>query len=162
MAIALAHRFSAYASFIKLEHTIFSLPLIFAGTLLGARGWPAGRVLGLILLAAAGGRVMAMGLNRIIDTRIDARNPRTAAQKVVLKLYPVGSGLDRVRPINPIRRRARRVGWAAENPFPSTGSVVVEADRENGVRPPQDDTCHGDAHDHSTRSAPAVFNLGSS
>ena len=32
-------RVSVYAGFVKLEHTIFSLPLIFAGALLGARSW---------------------------------------------------------------------------------------------------------------------------
>ena len=76
------NRLKTYASFIKLEHTIFSLPLIFAGTLLNARGWPSARVLGLILLAAIGGRVMAMGLNRIIDAQIDARNPRTRGREL--------------------------------------------------------------------------------
>lgn len=83
MASALiTNRLKAYARFIKLEHTIFSLPLIFAGTLLHARGWPSGHVLWLILLAAIGGRVMAMGLNRIIDARIDARNPRTSGREL--------------------------------------------------------------------------------
>ena len=70
-------RLTTYAGFIKLEHTIFSLPLIFAGTLLGSRGWPPPRLIVLIGLAAVGGRVMAMGLNRLIDAQLDARNPRT-------------------------------------------------------------------------------------
>ena len=75
-------RIKAYAGFIKLEHTIFSLPLIFAGTLLHTGRWPSARLSGLILLAAIGGRVMAMGLNRIIDAKIDARNPRTQAREL--------------------------------------------------------------------------------
>ena len=70
-------RFQAYAGFIKLEHTVFSLPVIFAGTLLHTRGWFSARLAALILLAAVGGRVLAMGLNRLIDQEIDARNPRT-------------------------------------------------------------------------------------
>ena len=73
----LSGRFTTYAGFLKLEHTIFSLPLIFAGTLLHARGNFSARTAGLILLAAIGGRVMAMGLNRLIDAELDARNPRT-------------------------------------------------------------------------------------
>ena len=78
MSVAVAsHRLKSYASFVKLEHTIFSLPLIYAGALLGARRWPSLRLLALILLAAIGGRVMAMGLNRLIDAQLDARNPRT-------------------------------------------------------------------------------------
>lgn len=75
-------RLSTYARFIKLEHTIFSLPLIYAGAWLGAGGRPSVRLLGLMLLAAVGGRVMAMGLNRLIDAAIDARNPRTKAREL--------------------------------------------------------------------------------
>ena len=83
MTLAVApHRIKTYASFVKLEHTIFSLPLIFAGTLLHTHGWPRPALLGLILLAAISGRVMAMGLNRIIDAEIDARNPRTRQREL--------------------------------------------------------------------------------
>jgi len=75
--VALTPKLKVYAGFIKLEHTIFSLPLIYAGAVLGSHGALSGEQLVLILLAAIGGRVMAMGLNRIIDAAIDARNPRT-------------------------------------------------------------------------------------
>jgi 4-hydroxybenzoate polyprenyltransferase len=80
--IARVGRLKTYAGFVKLEHTVFSLPVIFAGTLLHARGPFSLRLAGLILLAAVGGRVMAMGLNRIIDAEIDARNPRTSAREL--------------------------------------------------------------------------------
>ena len=83
MAIAVSlNRLRAYAGFVKLEHTVFSLPLIYAGALLGAFGRPAPRILALILLAAVGGRVTAMGLNRLIDAQIDRRNPRTAMREL--------------------------------------------------------------------------------
>ena len=72
---AIEQRFKTYANFIKIEHTIFSLPLIFAGALLNVQGWPSGRLLGLILLAAVGGRVMAMGLNRSFLAWPDAYYP---------------------------------------------------------------------------------------
>ena len=76
-------RLKAYASFVKLEHTVFSLPLIFAGTLLHTRGrWPGWRLSLLIASAAIGARVMAMGLNRLIDHEIDARNPRTRGREL--------------------------------------------------------------------------------
>jgi 4-hydroxybenzoate polyprenyltransferase len=75
-------RLKTYAGFIKLEHTVFSLPLIFAGTLLHARGGFSPALGALILLAAASGRVAAMGLNRLIDAPIDARNPRTSRREL--------------------------------------------------------------------------------
>ncbi len=71
-----------YASFVKLEHTVFSLPLIYAGMFLHTRGWPGLRLVVLIAVAAAAGRVMAMGLNRIIDAQIDADNPRTQRREL--------------------------------------------------------------------------------
>ena len=74
-------RLATYASFIKLEHTLFSLPLIYAGALLHCEGLSA-RLAVLILLAAAGGRVVAMGLNRLIDVELDARNPRTRQREL--------------------------------------------------------------------------------
>ncbi|MBI2093271.1 MAG: 4-hydroxybenzoate octaprenyltransferase [Candidatus Omnitrophica bacterium] len=65
-----------YVRFVKLEHTLFSLPLIFAGALLG-KGRLTLELAGWIILAAMGARIMAMGLNRMIDATIDAKNPRT-------------------------------------------------------------------------------------
>ncbi|MGI9535106.1 MAG: 4-hydroxybenzoate octaprenyltransferase [Thermodesulfobacteriota bacterium] len=66
-----------YSKFIKLEHTLFSFPIVLAGSFLAARGVPPFHLLILILLAAAGARTAAMGLNRIIDRKIDSLNPRT-------------------------------------------------------------------------------------
>ncbi len=75
-------RVQTYAGFVKLEHTIFSLPLIFAGTLLNLHRRPSPRLAGLILLAAVGARTLAMGLNRLIDAEIDARTPRTRRREL--------------------------------------------------------------------------------
>jgi heme O synthase-like polyprenyltransferase len=69
--------------FLKLEHTLFSLPLFFAGSLLAQGGWPSWRVLGLVLVAGTGGRTLALALNRLIDRHIDAKNPRTANRELV-------------------------------------------------------------------------------
>jgi 4-hydroxybenzoate polyprenyltransferase len=66
-----------YANFIKFEHTLFSLPLIFAGTFLAAKGLPDWKLIILIVLAATGARTSALAINRILDRRIDALNPRT-------------------------------------------------------------------------------------
>lgn len=68
--------FKLLASFVKIEHTLFSLPFVFIGAFLA--GDPTISQLGWILMAAIGARGLAMGLNRIIDRKIDAANPRTA------------------------------------------------------------------------------------
>lgn len=68
-----------FFSFVKIEHTLFSLPLIYSGVFLGTRGqMPPLSVLFLVLSAAVGARTVAFALNRIIDRHLDARNPRTA------------------------------------------------------------------------------------
>jgi 4-hydroxybenzoate polyprenyltransferase len=69
--------------FTKVEHTAFSLPLLFTGAWLGGGGqWPEGRVLLLIVAAAVGARLVGMSLNRIFDRRLDAQNPRTAKREL--------------------------------------------------------------------------------
>lgn len=68
-----------FFSFVKIEHTLFSLPLIYSGVLLASKNsLPPLRVLILVLTAATGARTVAFALNRIIDRRIDGLNPRTA------------------------------------------------------------------------------------
>lgn len=70
-----------YFSFIKIEHTLFSLPLIYSGVLLGLRdAFPSAGIIILVLTAATGARTAAFALNRIIDREIDRRNPRTASR----------------------------------------------------------------------------------
>src|SRR5215510_2127973 len=75
-------RLRTYASFVRFEHTLFSLPLIVAGVF-SARGpaMPAARWL-LIGLVAVGARTAAMALNRLIDRRLDALNPRTRTREL--------------------------------------------------------------------------------
>lgn len=68
-----------FFSFVKIEHTLFSLPLIYSGVLLASGdSTPPLRILILVLTAATGARTVAFALNRIIDREIDGRNPRTA------------------------------------------------------------------------------------
>lgn len=70
-------------NFTKVEHTIFSLPLLFAGMYLGAsHRWPSLGVILLIVLAGIGARVLGMATNRIFDRKLDALNPRTAAREL--------------------------------------------------------------------------------
>jgi 4-hydroxybenzoate polyprenyltransferase len=75
-----------FLEFVKIEHTLFALPFVLAGMLLGFRqmGMPiapsveALRIFLLVLVAAAAARTLGMTLNRIVDRDIDAVNPRTA------------------------------------------------------------------------------------
>lgn len=71
-----------YLSFVKFEHTLFSLPLVAAGAMLAAGGVPDVRVAALIVAAAAGARTAAMAVNRIVDAAVDAANPRTAGREI--------------------------------------------------------------------------------
>jgi 4-hydroxybenzoate polyprenyltransferase len=65
---------------IQIEHSVFALPFALMGAMLAARGWPTGRQLFWIVVAMVGARSAAMSFNRLIDRRLDARNPRTAAR----------------------------------------------------------------------------------
>ena len=73
------HRF---VSLVKLEHTLFALPFAYVGAFLAVGGVPSGHDLLWITVAMVGARSLAMGLNRLIDARIDARNPRTAGREL--------------------------------------------------------------------------------
>lgn len=73
------------ASLVKFEHTIFALPFAYAGMVLGAHEADASVTVALVVwttLAMVGARTLAMGLNRVIDAEIDARNPRTATREL--------------------------------------------------------------------------------
>ena len=78
-AVALPRRF---ASLVKIEHTVFALPFAYIGALLCVHRIPSAHDLVWITLAMVGARSLAMGLNRIVDAQIDARNPRTAAREL--------------------------------------------------------------------------------
>ncbi len=67
--------------FVKVEHTLFSLPFVLIGYVLAHAEFGSESLdLLWILLAAVGARGLAMVLNRIIDSDIDAENPRTASR----------------------------------------------------------------------------------
>jgi len=66
-----------YLNFIKIEHTLFSLPMIYSGVFLASKEMPTTGLLVLVLTATIGARLVAMTLNRIIDRKIDRHNPRT-------------------------------------------------------------------------------------
>jgi 4-hydroxybenzoate polyprenyltransferase len=71
-----------YYRLVKFEHTIFALPFAYVGAFLAVNGVPSAHDLLWITLAMVGARSLAMALNRLIDARIDAANPRTATREL--------------------------------------------------------------------------------
>jgi len=67
---------------IKIEHSLFALPFAFTGALLAARGIPSFWKIFWIFVAMVSARTIAMGLNRVIDAKIDSKNPRTADREI--------------------------------------------------------------------------------
>lgn len=84
-------RIKVFLEMIKFSHTLFALPFAFTGALLAARGVPPAGKIFWILLAMVGARTAAMGLNRLIDADIDARNPRTATRAIPAGLLSKGN-----------------------------------------------------------------------
>ena len=127
MTAGLAPLPARYARLVKIEHTVFALPFAYVGAFLAVGGTPSGHDLLWITLAMVGARSLAMALNRLIDARIDARNPRTAgrelpsgqlsvAQVVVFSLASLALFLVAVWQLDPIVR------WLW--PIPVVGFVV--------------------------------------
>ncbi|MBI1810984.1 MAG: UbiA family prenyltransferase [Nitrospirae bacterium] len=71
-----------YLKMIKFSHSIFALPFAFTGAILAASGIPSLKQIFWIVVAMVSARSGAMGLNRIIDIKIDASNPRTANREL--------------------------------------------------------------------------------
>jgi 4-hydroxybenzoate polyprenyltransferase len=79
-------KFKVFLEMIKFEHTLFALPFAYMGAILGSmvlnHALPSWAQIGWITLAMVGARSAAMGLNRVIDKVIDAKNPRTAGRAI--------------------------------------------------------------------------------
>ncbi len=76
-------RLKTYASFVRFGHSVFALPFALAGALLAAEKTPLTWRTGVwILVAMVSARSAAMGFNRLVDARLDALNPRTAAREL--------------------------------------------------------------------------------
>lgn len=75
-----------FPDFVKLSHSVFALPFALAALLLASRGLPKITILALVIAALITARTAAMAFNRIVDRKIDAKNPRTATRHI-----PAGS-----------------------------------------------------------------------
>jgi len=74
---SVAGKIVLYLRMIKFPHSIFALPFAFTGAIIAAEGIPSLREIVWITVAMVGARSGAMGLNRVIDRKIDRENPRT-------------------------------------------------------------------------------------
>ncbi len=73
---------AVYLRMIKFSHSVFALPFAFTSALLAAGGIPSWSKILWITLAMVSGRSAAMGLNRVIDRKVDALNPRTFQREI--------------------------------------------------------------------------------
>lgn len=84
---------SLYFKMIKFSHSIFALPFAFTAALIAASGIPSLSQILWITVAMVGARSGAMGLNRIIDRKIDKDNPRTAGREIPKGLIKVSEAV---------------------------------------------------------------------
>lgn len=78
----LMNTLTLYLRMIKISHSVFALPFAFTGAILAASGIPSFKQIFWITVAMVGARSGAMGLNRIIDRKIDSENPRTSNREI--------------------------------------------------------------------------------
>lgn len=83
--MSMTAKISDLLEMIKFSHTVFAFPFALTGATLASLASGAAPTMMQIIwicLAMVGARSAAMGLNRLIDARIDARNPRTASRHI--------------------------------------------------------------------------------
>ncbi|HET6246218.1 MAG TPA: 4-hydroxybenzoate octaprenyltransferase [Tepidisphaeraceae bacterium] len=85
--VSLQSKLAIFAGDIKIAHTVFALPFALLSTFLAAKnfdphGWPAPLKLALILVCMITARTVAMAVNRLLDAKLDAVNPRTTRRAI--------------------------------------------------------------------------------
>jgi 4-hydroxybenzoate polyprenyltransferase len=82
-----------YLRLIKFSHSVFALPFAFTAALIAAEGIPDPMQIFWITIAMISGRSGAMGMNRIVDRKIDALNPRTEDRELPRGVIKTGEAL---------------------------------------------------------------------
>ena len=82
MSGAVLHRVRAYASLVKLSHSVFAMPFALLSLLVASDGAPSLRLVLLVVLAVVAARTAAMSFNRYADRQLDADNPRTQSREI--------------------------------------------------------------------------------
>ncbi|KWT75004.1 UbiA-like polyprenyltransferase [Candidatus Magnetominusculus xianensis] len=75
-------RVITYLKMIKFSHSVFALPFAFSSAILAADGLPETKKIVWITAAMVAARSAAMGMNRVVDRKIDAQNPRTKNREI--------------------------------------------------------------------------------
>lgn len=72
----------AYGKLVMFSHTIFSFSFALVSMVLAANGLPSASTVFWVVVCFLGARTGANAINRVIDAKIDARNPRTADRQI--------------------------------------------------------------------------------
>jgi len=93
VSAAAVSRVRAYASLVKLSHSVFAMPFALLSLLVATDGTPSLRLLVLVVLAVVAARTAAMAFNRYADRHLDADNPRTQNREIPSGLVSARSAL---------------------------------------------------------------------
>ncbi len=80
--MVLVGKITDYRRLIKFSHSVFALPFAFTSAVIASGGVPSLDQIFWITVAMVGGRTGAMGMNRIVDRKFDALNPRTSNREI--------------------------------------------------------------------------------
>jgi len=83
----------AFLRLVMIEHSVFALPFAYLAALTAMFPTVRWGTLGLITVAMVAARTFAMALNRIVDRRLDAENPRTAQRELVTGAVPLRTAI---------------------------------------------------------------------
>ncbi|GAB4389885.1 MAG: UbiA-like polyprenyltransferase [Thermodesulfovibrionales bacterium] len=75
-------KIALYLRMIKFSHSVFALPFALTAVAIAAGGLPTAGQAFWVVAAMVGARSGAMGMNRFIDRKIDAMNPRTRGREL--------------------------------------------------------------------------------
>ncbi len=81
--MTVVNRVAAYASMVKISHSVFAMPFALTMLLVVSKSWPVRwQQVVLLLGCVVFARTAAMAFNRVVDAEIDARNPRTESREI--------------------------------------------------------------------------------
>jgi 4-hydroxybenzoate polyprenyltransferase len=80
--VSLVAQLVAFARTIRLSHSLFALPFALGTAMVAEPPMPAWPALVLLVACMVTARTAAMGMNRVADAVLDARNPRTAGRAI--------------------------------------------------------------------------------